>query len=133
MTAFDKIFPPLAYSLLSGAGRDITYSRKSQGVYDMVTRQQVTTTSLSMSVKGLFVTPEEDAFGGIASRSSPALAVEVTRHVIIAGKPFADAGVEPQIGDELRTLTDSTDWKVMKVTPTYSGELVAIYTLEISA
>ena len=107
-----------ALRLITKFGKAVSYVSVTDGVYDPATGA-VSPTEVSSSIKALIVSYSLRGDGFTSG-----LIREGDRKIT-----FAASGIvfSPKVGDKVSF--DSETFAVLNVSPTYSGELVAIYTV----
>lgn len=118
-TAFDSKFRSLALRMLEAYGADGLYKSLRQGTYD--TAEGVATTSYdSYEVKTLLSSSSRGTKPGTEARDDSSTA-------LVAG---ASLPVVPKVGDVL--VFDGTERRVVRGVPTYSGEQIALWQLQLA-
>jgi hypothetical protein len=125
----DTVFRPLAERLIEQFGMSMTYIQVAES-FDATTGK-VTATETQHSVVG---TPPVPLSKRLASGESYRAVLGEVFDTVEAGDLITtikaqNLGFTPALGDRL-VYNDST-WQVVRVDPTYSGELPAAFTVQI--
>jgi len=125
MTELDTFIPGLSADLITEYGKNIQYKQLTPGTYDR-TNSTATPTPKEATIKGVVEFYKQGQ--GYAGNTL----IEVgDLKVTMAKQHFDAAGIEPTSGDKLGI--DGQWHNVINVLPTYSGELIAIYEIQIRA
>lgn len=125
----DTVFRPLAERLIEQFGMSMTYIQLAES-FDATTGK-VTTTETQHSVIG---TPPVPLSKRLASGESYRAVLGEVFDTVEAGDLITtlkaqNLGFTPALGDRL--VYNNSTWQVVRVDPTYSGELPAVFTVQI--
>lgn len=125
----DTVFRPLAERLIEQFGMSMTYIQVAES-FDATTGK-VTTTETQHSVVG---TPPVPLSKRLASGESYRAVLGEVFDTVEAGDLITtlkaqNLGFTPALGDRL--VYNNATWQVVRVDPTYSGELPAVFTVQI--
>lgn len=119
MTELDLEIPGLATELINEYGKNIAYTRIDSGDYDPATSSAGAGNGEPVNIKGILEPYKGQMFEGELVETDD---LKLT----CAGEAFA---LVPTSGDKVEF--DGKTYNIVNVKPTYSGELVALYELQI--
>jgi hypothetical protein len=122
MTELDLEIPGLAEEIIAEFGKDITYTLTEPGDYNPAT-SLAEATGEPFIIKGIV-----EPYRG--QRMLAGLIEVGDLKVTVAAKSF-EGKSEPTPGDIADINGDGTNFNIITVLPNYSGELVAIYELQV--
>jgi hypothetical protein len=124
MTSLDKVFRPLAVSLLGQFGKAVQYQGQQTSLYNAnegtaENNPIVFTTFAQLS-----------PVGGSSDTTNAALVVGQILTSYMPSVDFESALVNPAAGDQV--VIDSEAWTVVSVDPIYSGEQICLYKMTLN-
>lgn len=120
MGILDGPLAGVSKTLLNTFGKSITYVRITEGVYDTATMKKVPAATANENVKG--------QIGSFAANEVRGTIAAADIKVLIAR---TDAGLTaaPKLKDKL--IIDAVTYEIVAVTPTYTGDEIALFELAV--
>jgi hypothetical protein len=123
MTELDATIGPLASGLIDQYGKNILFGTVTSGEYDTITGS--TTEVINMrSIKAIV---EDYSLQGSGAAFASGLIETGDKKLTIAAASFPDGPPTPEDYCEI----DNTRFKALNIKATYSGELVALYEIQV--
>lgn len=119
-TALDKKFVPLALRLINSRGAEAVFHETSGDTFDPGTNERIVGTTVSYTRKVVPPFPfREQLVDGDNIRRSDAQTY------------VAASGLQFTLSTRLTMTIGGKTWKIEKIEPIYSGELVALYRIHL--